>query len=72
MFTIYGKPNCPFCVKAEALLKERKTAFKYIDLENDKESLKWIKDQGFKTVPQIFNENNKHIGGYTELKEYQQ
>ena len=26
-----------------------------------------MKEQGHKTVPQIYNEVNSHIGGYTEL-----
>ena len=29
-----------------------------------------FKKQGFKTVPQIWNEKNKHIGGYDDLKSY--
>ena len=30
----------------------------------------FLQDKGFKTVPQIYNHRNEHIGGYDELVEY--
>lgn len=68
MYRVYGKPNCPYCVKAIDLLNENELAFEYYDLTKNAEMLQAIKDLGFKTVPQIWL-NGDHIGGYTELQE---
>ncbi len=66
---VYSTPNCPFCVRAKALLKSKKLSFQEIDVSNDIESLhKMIKLSGLRTVPQIFI-NNQSIGGYDELSQ---
>ena len=70
MYTIYGIPNCSFCTKAKTLLEEKELDYDYIDIKKDIEQrenvMKLVPDM--KTVPQIF-ENDRHIGGYTELNE---
>jgi glutaredoxin 3 len=62
--------NCPFCVKAKALLTQRGLAFN-VDMIDEWSDDKWdafVKKTGMKTVPQIFVDE-KLIGGYTQLAE---
>jgi len=68
-FTIYTRPDCSFCIKAKNLLKDKGDEYKEINIYEVTGALQYIKDKGFKTVPQIFLDNN-HIGGYTELLNY--
>lgn len=69
MYKIYGKPSCPYCVKATDLLYSLGKQFTYIDVSEDAEALAYIKAQGFTTVPQVYL-GEDHIGGYTELEQY--
>ena len=66
---IYTGPICNFCSAAKHLLSKKKIKYEEIDiggnLEKRDEMLK--KSNGAKTIPQIFIEE-KHIGGYVELK----
>ena len=66
---IYTGPMCNFCSAAKHLLNKKKINYEEIDIGYDdkkrEEMLK--KSNGAKTIPQIFIEE-KHIGGYVELK----
>ena len=66
---IYTGPMCNFCSAAKHLLDKKQITYKEIDIGYDEikreEMLK--KSNGAKTIPQIFIEE-KHIGGYVELK----
>ena len=66
---IYTGPMCNFCSAAKHLLNKKKVSYEEIDIGYDvkkrEEMLK--KSNGAKTIPQIFIEE-KHIGGYVELK----
>ena len=66
---IYTGPMCNFCSAAKHLLNKKKINYEEIDIGYDdkkrEEMLK--KSNGAKTIPQIFVEE-KHIGGYVELK----
>lgn len=64
---IYGKNNCPFCVKAKDLaisygIKYEYLDIGYIDAYNELKAL--LPD--VKTVPQIWCDD-KYIGGYNEF-----
>ncbi len=69
---VYTGENCPYCVRAKALLKERGIAFEEVKLGWDDDAA-WdelSKKSGLQTIPQIFivaSEGDKLIGGYTEL-----
>ena len=67
-YTILGRPNCPFCSKAADLLKDRE--YSYHDIYEEKWLLTLVKEAGHKTVPIIFDNTGKHIGGYTELEKH--
>ena len=64
---VYSTPNCPYCIRAKALLQSKNLTFKEIDVSNDVESLqKMMQLSGLRTVPQIFI-NDESIGGFDEL-----
>ena len=64
---VYSTPNCPYCVRAKALLQSKNLIFKEIDVSDDVESLqKMVQLSGLRTVPQIFI-NDQSIGGFDEL-----
>jgi glutaredoxin 3 len=76
---IYTKTDCPYCVRAKALLNDRGIAYKEFIIspgfgENQPSSnQQYVTRESLleraphaKTVPQIWLEGN-YIGGYTEL-----
>ena len=67
---MYTGPMCAFCDAAKRLFKRNNASFEEIDIGKDstirEEMIK--KSNGRRTVPQIFIEE-KHIGGYEELRE---
>lgn len=66
--TIYGTQWCPFCQRAEQLLKSKGVStFEKIAVDADmSERNKMIARTGRRTVPQIFI-GEKHVGGYDDL-----
>lgn len=67
---VYSMLNCPYCVKAKALLTQRGVSFETIMIDDwsDEAWDEWVKKSGMKTVPQIYVEDQL-IGGYTQLAE---
>jgi glutaredoxin len=72
MYVIITRNQCNFCDDAKALLKGK--GYSFVTYNVQEQSSKWvltlIKQAGYTTVPQVFDPQGKHIGGYTELKEY--
>ena len=72
MWIVITRDQCNFCDTAKALLKGK--GYSYTEYNVQSPSSKWVlsllKQANIKTVPQIFNPNGTHIGGYTELKEH--
>lgn len=68
MNVVWSKPNCPFCVKAKALLDQKGIEYEVREIGSGftREELLAAVPQA-KTVPQIFLDN-KLVGGYTELE----
>jgi len=66
---IYTGPMCNFCSAAKHLLNKKKISYEEIDIGYDEKKREEMlkKSNGAKTIPQIFIEE-KHIGGYMELK----
>ena len=58
---IITKDDCPYCVRAKALLTQHGISYKEIPRAS-------VKDFAFATVPQIWLDG-QHIGGYSELAE---
>lgn len=68
---IWSKENCPFCVQAKALLKQK-------GIETEERNISqgtWTREQLLeavptaRTLPQIFLDDN-YIGGFTELRKH--
>ncbi len=67
---IYTWQSCPFCLRAKALLKNKKVDFIEYAIDGDQEARNAMinRASGRSTVPQIFI-NDKGIGGCDELIE---
>ena len=76
---IFGRPGCPFCVKAKDLAEDLKSQrddfnFRYVDIHAEgisKADLEKSVGKPVETVPQVFIDE-KPIGGYTEFNAYVQ
>lgn len=74
---IFGRPGCPFCVRAKDLAEQLSTArddfgYKYIDIHEEgisKADMEKTIGKPVETVPQIFVDQT-HIGGFTEFDQY--
>lgn len=65
---IYTTSYCRYCKMAKSLMESKGLSFTEINLDNDpEERLRLQAQTGFRTVPQIFI-NDEFIGGYSELK----
>lgn len=66
--TMYTSAVCPFCVRAEMLLKQRGvTEIDKIRIDLDPEQrVTMMERTGRRTVPQIYI-GDTHVGGYDEL-----
>ena len=63
---IYSKNNCVFCDRAKMRLAKHNPKIYMLDKDYTKEEF-FKKFPNAKTFPQIII-NNKHVGGYAELK----
>lgn len=65
---VYSKDNCPYCVRAKALLRRKGLAFEEIAVEGRDDLRTWLVEAtGQRTVPQIFV-GDRSLGGYTDLE----
>lgn len=82
-FTVYSKPNCPYCDQAKALLESKGFEFDVVNLDvgQTKEAGQayierndlLAKIPNARTMPQIVREDSTSavvIGGFTELKNH--
>ena len=68
MITIYSKHNCPYCVQAKNLLKQKGIVFEEINIETTPEAREFIVAEGHRTVPQIYQDGRLLVeGGFTGL-----
>ena len=72
MFEVYGTDNCVFCDKAKILLAMYEKEYKFIDVAEDEDitAAFFKKFPSVKTVPQVTLDDEFHIGGYEELREW--
>ena len=83
MFTVYSKPQCPFCDQAKALLEMKGEPHEVIMLDvgqPKKADQTYISREALlekfpaaRTVPQIVRTNGSssvYIGGFTELRTF--
>ena len=71
-YVVISTDKCEFCAKARDLLREKRVGFTAYSLNSP--SSKWLltllKQAGINTVPQIWDNEGNHIGGYTELAQH--
>ena len=66
---MYCTDTCPYCHRAEKLLKKKNVRLRKIRVDGNQSKLKeMIRLSGRNTVPQIFI-GKKHIGGFDDLSE---
>ncbi len=64
---IYSTQQCPFCVRAKALLNAKGLEYRVIDVSADHQIMQhMVKRSGLRTVPQIFIDGES-VGGYEQL-----
>lgn len=70
---MYCTEVCPYCVRAEQLLKRKGvTEIEKIRIDLEPElRIAMVEKTGRRTVPQIFI-NERHVGGYDDLAELDQ
>nr|WP_300309350.1 GrxA family glutaredoxin [Halomonas sp.] len=74
---IFGRPGCPFCVRAKDLAENLQAAgsiegYRYVDIHAEgitKADMEKTIGKPVTTVPQIFV-GQQHIGGFTEFDQY--
>jgi glutaredoxin 3 len=67
---VYTMSNCPYCLRAKSLLKERGIVFQEV-LVPEEDDVQWdalFSLTGMKTMPQILA-GERLIGGYNDLAE---
>jgi len=71
MYVILGTTKCEFCNKAKTLLQKEGIGFMSysVDTVSSRWLLTLLKQAGMTTVPQIWDNEGCHVGGYTQLKE---
>ena len=67
MYKIYTQNNCGYCVAAKNLLDRKGEEYEEIHLENNPDAKNKLKQNGLRTVPQIWLDE-EYIGGYVELE----
>lgn len=60
---VYGKPNCPWCVKMIDFLENHGYDYSYIDISVREGAKEFLLSQEIKTVPAVFI-NGDYLGGY--------
>lgn len=70
MYVILTRNQCNFCDTAKEMLKGFGVPYVEHNIQTNRWLLDLVKKAGYTTVPQIWDVEGNHIGGYTELKEH--
>ena len=63
---VYTTENCPFCIRAKALLDARGVAYREINLERDPDGrAELVRKTGMMTFPQVIIDGTL-VGGFQE------
>lgn len=65
-FKIYGKPGCVACEQSKSLLDGKGVGYEYVNIMGNKDAMEMFRQNGYKSVPQIFFAG-EHIGGFQAL-----
>ena len=76
-YIVFSKPQCPYCIKAVELLKEKGVVNSVVNFNDSMDQqiiLSEVKAAyDYKTVPMVFKRDGdsvQFIGGYTDLVEH--
>ena len=69
MYKIYTKVDCGYCTMAKHYLKVNDIDYEEIKVEGNAQALAHLRLHNLRTVPQIYDLDGNHIGGYTECRE---
>lgn len=67
-YKIYGKLNCTGCDQAKALLESKGLGYEYVDVMKTPSAQAMFRENGFRSVPQIFKDGKHLVGGFAELQ----
>jgi glutaredoxin len=68
MITIYSKDMCPYCDGAKGYLNKIGQEYIEVNVTHDMDLKLWLKEQGHKTVPQIYYQGQLFVeGGFEGL-----
>jgi len=70
LYRIYSQSGCIYCDAAMDLLDKQQVEYEEVKIDKNDDEKAFLKSQGFRTVPQIYNELGEHIGGFSDLQEY--
>ena len=63
---VYTTENCPFCIRAKALLDARGVSYRELNLERDPDGrAELVKQTGMMTFPQV-SIDGELVGGFQE------
>ena len=62
MITIYSKPNCMQCELSKKYLNDKGVEFKEINVFEDDEALKMLRDEGYSQMPVVDINGERHSG----------
>ena len=68
MYTIYSKSGCIYCDAAMDLMEKNNLEYKEVKVDRDPLALAYMQSNNFKTVPQIYDPEGNHVGGYYDFK----
>lgn len=70
MLVIYSASWCRFCKKLKDELETFNIPFKEVDIDKEVDLAMTLIDKRLKTIPQVFTEDGKHIGGCDDTIAY--
>ena len=68
---VYSGNNCPWCVRAKALLESKGLDYEEINISTSGRAEEMVQRSGRRSIPQIFIDK-EHIGGFDELSQLNQ
>lgn len=68
-FILFTRGDCHWCTKAKDLLDSENWGYFVWDVDDNPFAKEYLKQSGFKTVPQIYC-NGHYIGGYLALENF--
>lgn len=69
MYKMYGRENCKFCEMAKELFKTKDINFEYIDVGAYEKARDFLIENGHRTVPVIYK-NEECVGGYKDFLKF--